>query len=189
MLGIDSETEVLFIADGATWIWDRVHLVEKIVKDKGGRFRCLLDYYHMKGYLHQMAGAAKGWTNKKRTQWINRMTKFLFAGDNKSFEREVRLLQRGSRKKSDLRSAGNYLLKHSMAGRMNYAAARRDKLPIGSGVIESTIRRVINLRLKGASVYWKESTANDMLLLRGLYKANRWQSIEKQGYETLNQAA
>ena len=45
MLGIDAETEVLFVADGATWIWDRVHLVEKIVKDKGGRFRCLLDYY------------------------------------------------------------------------------------------------------------------------------------------------
>ena len=56
MLAMDAQTEVLFIADGATWIWDRVHLVEKIVKDKGGRFRCLLDYYPMKGYLHQMAG-------------------------------------------------------------------------------------------------------------------------------------
>jgi len=39
-------------------------------------------------------------------------------------------------------------------------------------VIESTIRQVVNLRLKGASVYWKESTAEDMLLLRCLYKAN-----------------
>jgi len=182
-------TEVLFIADGATWIWDRVHFVETIVKDKGGRFRCLLDYYHMKGYLYQMAGAAKGWTKKKQTQWINRMTKFLFSGDNKSFEREVRLLQRGSRKKSILRTVGNYLLKHSRAGRMNYATARRDKLPIGSGVIESTIRRVVNLRLKGASVYWKESTANDMLLLRCLYKANRWKNIEKQDSVNINQAA
>ena len=189
MLSIDSTTEVLFISDGATWLWDRVHLVEKVVRDKGGRFRSLLDYYHMKGYLHQMAGAAKGWTKKKRTQWIRKLTKFLFDGNNKSFEREVRLLQRGSRKKSILRTAGNYLLKHSMAGRMNYADARRDNLPIGSGVIESTIRRVVNLRLKGASVYWKESTAEDMLLLRCLYKAKRWMGIEKQGSQTLNQAA
>ena len=83
-----------------------------------------------------MAGAAKGWTKKKRTQWINRMTKFLFDGDNASFEREVSALRKGSPKKSDLRTSGNYLLKHSRAGRMNYAAARRDKLPIGSGVIE-----------------------------------------------------
>ena len=189
MLSIDATTEVLFISDGATWLWDRVHLVEKVVRDKGGRFRCLLDYYHMKGYLHQMAGAAKGWTKKKRTQWIRKLTKFLFEGNNKSFELEVRLLQRGSRKKSILRTAGNYLLKHSMAGRMNYADARRDNLPIGSGVIESTIRRVVNLRLKGASVYWKESTANDMLLLRCLYKAKRWKYIEKQDYATTNQAA
>jgi len=98
-------------------------------------------------------------------------------------------LRKGSPKKSDLRTSGNYLLKHSRAGRMNYAAARRDKLPIGSGVIESTIRRVVNLRLKGASVYWKESTANDMLLLRCVYKANRWKYIEKQGYSTLHQVA
>jgi len=37
---------------------------------------------------------------------------------------------------------------------------------------------VVNLRLKGASIYWKETTANDMLLLRCLYKANRWQTFE-----------
>jgi len=65
------------------------------------------------------------------------------------------------------------------AGQMNYGAARGRDLPIGSGVIESTIRRVVNLRLKGASVYWKESTAQDMLLLRCFYKASRWQTIKK----------
>ena len=65
---------------------------------------------------------------------------------------------------------------------MNYAEARRCNLPIGSGVIESTVRRVVNLRLKGASVYWKESTAEDMLMLRCLYKARRWESIEKQEF-------
>ncbi len=181
LYAIDTETEVLFISDGADCLWKRVHLVEKTVRDKGGRFRCLLDYYHMKGYLHEMAKAAKGWTKKKRTQWIRRMTGFLFSGDNGSFEREVELLQKSSRKGSVLRTKGNYLLKHSRAGHMNYGEARERKFPIGSGVIESTIRRVVNLRLKGASVYWKESSAEDMLLLRCLYKANRWQSIEKQG--------
>ena len=189
MLSIDTTTEVLFIADGADCYWKRVPLVEKAVRNKGGHFYCLLDYYHMKGYLHQMAGAVMGWTQKKRTQWIRKMTKFLFDGDNGSFKKAVRDLQKGSRKGTVLRSAGNYLLKHSRAGHMNYGAMRRRGLPIGSGVIESTIRRVVNLRLKGASVYWKESTAEDMLLLRCLYKANRWQSIEKQGKNTLNTAA
>lgn len=181
MLPMDSQTEVLYISDGADCLWKRVHLVEKTVKEKGGRFRCLLDYYHMKTYLHNMAESVKNWTKKKRTQWIRRLTKFLFDGNNVSFEREVKALQKNSRKGNVLRTAGNYLLKHSRSGHMNYAEARRLNFPIGSGVIESTIRRVVNLRLKGASVYWKESTAQDMLLLRCLYKANRWQHIEKQG--------
>ena len=72
---------------------------------------------------------------------------------------------------------------------MNYGAVKRRKLPMGSGVIESTVRRVVNLRLKGASVYWKEPMAEAMLLLRCFYKANRWQNIEKHGSVTMNQAS
>ena len=117
------------------------------------------------------------------------MTKYLFEDDNASFEREVELLRKNSRKKSVLRTAGNYLMKHSERGHKNYGAARERKLPIGSGVIESTVRRIVNLRLKGASVYWKEPMAEAMLLLRCLYKANRWQNIEKQELRTMNQAA
>jgi len=179
LLEIDAETEVLFIADGAGWLWRRVHRVAKVVQDKGGRFCCLLDYYHMKGHLHSMAGAVKEWAKKKRTQWIRRMTKFLFEGNNAAFEKEVELLRKGSKKKTLLRKEGNYLLRHSKAGRLNYAEAKLKKLPIGSGIIESTVRRVVNLRLKGASAYWKEDNANDMLLLRCLYKARRWKNIEK----------
>jgi hypothetical protein len=189
LLPIPPETEVLFIADGADCLWKRVHLVENTVKAKGGRFTALLDYYHMKGYLHNMAEAVKGWTKKKRTQWIHRMTNSLFTNNNATFEREVELLRKNSRKKSILRSAGNDLLKHSKRGHMNYGAARGRKRPIGSGVIESTVRRVVNLRLKGASVYWKEPMAEAMLLLRCLYKEKRWKNIEKQGVVTISHAA
>jgi hypothetical protein len=185
MLQITSETEVLFISDGADCLWKRVHLVEKVVREKGGRFHYLMDYYHMKGYLHEMAGAAKDWTEKKRKQWIDKMTKLLFSGDNVSFETEVKALQKNSRLKSVLRTAGNYLLKHSRAGRMKYGQLKSRNLPIGSGVIESTVRRVVNLRLKGASVYWTESMVEDMLLLRCFYKAMRWQHIENKGFMPL----
>jgi len=189
MLPINSETEVLFISDGADCLWRRVYLVEQVVRNKGGRFYCLLDYYHMKGYLHTMADSAKDWSQKKRRQWIGQMTKFLFSGNNASFESEVKSLQKNSRRKSTLRTAGNYLLKHSLSGHMNYEQIKFRKFPIGSGVIESTVRRVVNLRLKGASVYWTESMAEDMLLLRCFYKAMRWKHIEKQEFIPLNLAA
>jgi hypothetical protein len=52
-------------------------------------------------------------------------------------------------------------------------------LPIGSGAMESAIRRVVNLRLKGASIYWLRENAEAMLLLRSFYKSGRWNMLRK----------
>ena len=56
---------------------------------------------------------------------------------------------------------------------------KEQNLHIGSGAIESAIRRVVNLRLKGASIYWLEATAEAMLLLRAYYKAGRWNTLKE----------
>jgi len=45
--------------------------------------------------------------------------------------------------------------------------------------MESAIRRVINLRLKGASIYWLEETAEAMIRLRSFFKAGRWNLLKK----------
>ena len=60
---------------------------------------------------------------------------------------------------------------------MKYDAILSAGLPIGSGAMESAIRRVVNLRLKGASIYWLEETAEAMLLLRSFYKSGRWDML------------
>jgi len=41
-------------------------------------------------------------------------------------------------------------------------------LPTGSGTVESAIRRVINLRVKGAGMFWKRENAEKMFFLRSL---------------------
>jgi hypothetical protein len=38
--------------------------------------------------------------------------------------------------------------------------------------MESAVRRVINLRLKGPGIFWHEEHAEQMLLLRAYYKSN-----------------
>jgi len=48
------------------------------------------------------------------------------------------------------------------------------KIPIGSGAIESAIRRVVNLRLKGAGMFWLEANAEAFLHLRCQLKVGRW---------------
>jgi hypothetical protein len=70
----------------------------------------------------------------------------------------------------------DFLERHGQAGHLNYASYRRRGLPLGSGAIESTIRRVINLRMKGNSIFWEKENAEAMLVLRGLVLSRRWQS-------------
>ena len=73
-----------------------------------------------------------------------------------------------------LRTELNYLRKHGAAGRLNYTHFRSLGLPLGSGAIESSIRRVINLRLKGNGIFWRAEHAEEMLQLRALVITNRW---------------
>ena len=86
----------------------------------------------------------------------------------------------GSRPSKALKRERNYFKRNIGKGRMDYARIGESKLPIGSGAIEGAIRRVVNLRLKGASIYWHKKSAEAVLLLRSYYKAGRWNHLERQ---------
>src|SRR5260370_32220673 len=60
---------------------------------------------------------------------------------------------------------------------MDYARYRRRHLPLGSGAIESAIRRVINLRLKGNGICWEKENAEAMLVVRAHVLSNRWEEV------------
>ena len=60
---------------------------------------------------------------------------------------------------------------------MDYATSRRHQMPIGSGAIESAIRRVINLRVKSNSTYWLRENAETMIRLRAWLKAGRAEEL------------
>ena len=69
---------------------------------------------------------------------------------------------------------------------MDYARIAALKLPIGSGcgIDRARFACVVNLRLKGPSIYWHKTTAEAVLLLRSYYKAGRWNHLERQGLTT-----
>ena len=66
----------------------------------------------------------------------------------------------------------NYLEKHN--DKTQYADYQKNKLMCGSGIIESAIRRIINLRFKNASTFWNEKTVEKMYFLRGALLSKRW---------------
>ena len=58
-------------------------------------------------------------------------------------------------------------------------------MPLGSGAIESTIRRVLNLRLKGTSLFWEESNAEAVIQLRAAVLSGRWEERLEQTREMM----
>ena len=71
----------------------------------------------------------------------------------------------------------NYFIRNQQ--RMAYPKIKALSLPQGSGAVESAIRRVVNLRLKGPCIFWYRENAEKMLMLRSYYKAGRWNLLKK----------
>jgi hypothetical protein len=67
-----------------------------------------------------------------------------------------------------------YLRRHGEAGRLKYPTFRGLGVPIGSGAIESSIRRVVNMRIKGNAIFWRQDMAEAMLQLRRRALTDRW---------------
>ncbi|ETR69370.1 MAG: hypothetical protein OMM_09657, partial [Candidatus Magnetoglobus multicellularis str. Araruama] len=68
-----------------------------------------------------------------------------------------------------------YFEKHK--NHMKYALFLEKKISIGSGVVESAVRRVINLRFKGNGCLWKDKIVEGLMHLRSFFKAGRWRDL------------
>jgi hypothetical protein len=175
-LEITQADHVLFIADGAPWIWKRVPMLVHALGLAAEQVHELLDFYHAVQHLGQVAALRKDWSAKARTRWCTQQRHLLLRGQVAEVISAVRDLCRGRNSKA-IRKHREYFIKNQ--GRMAYAQLIALKLPIGSGAIESTVRRVVNLRLKGPSLFWCRANAEAILLLRSYYKAGRWNMLKR----------
>ena len=174
-LQIEKADQVLFVADGATWIWPRVAKLFSALGLNSDRAYELVDFYHAVEHLSKVAGLRKSWSAKQRRRWVKRHRRLLLKGDVAQVVEAVCEICRGRHSKA-IRTERDYFIKN--AARMAYAKLKGLKLPIGSGSVESAIRRVINLRLKGACIFWYRENAEAMLMLRAYYKAGRWNMLK-----------
>ena len=175
-LEITQADHVLFIADGAPWIWKRVPLLVQALGLAAEQVHELLDFYHAVQHLSQVAALRKDWSAKARTRWRTHQRRLLLRGEVAQVITAVRDLCRG-RNSQAIRKHRAYFTKNQH--RMAYAQLMALKLPIGSGAIESAVRRVVNLRLKGPSLLWCRASAEAILLLRSYDKAGRWNMLKR----------
>jgi hypothetical protein len=81
----------------------------------------------------------------------------------------------GKKKTQALKKWQNYFERN--AARMQYERFRQAAVPCGSGCVESTIRRVINLRLKAPGTFWTQDMAECFLFLRSQLLSGRWDTF------------
>jgi hypothetical protein len=175
-LGAAKAKVVAFLADGAPWIWARLDWVIAQVKLDPARVVEVLDWCHGVHHL-SLALAALNLAEDRRGELYSRLRGLLKKGKSKAVLAELEDLAEGQSEASPVWREIRYLRKHSEAGRLRYDCFRFRGLPIGSGAIESTIRRVINLRLKGNSIYWTEDNAEAVFQLRAAVVSGRWEEI------------
>jgi hypothetical protein len=182
-LKVSTADRVLFVADGARWIWNRVGALLRRLGVKPEQVNELVDFYHAVEHLGKIAALQGRWTASERRAWIGRQRRRLLKGRYEEVQAAIDVVC-GRRASKALKRERDYFRRNGGKGRMDYARVAALKLPIGSGAIESTIRRVVNLRLKGPSIYWHKTSAEAVLLLRSYYKAGRWNHLEKQALTT-----
>jgi hypothetical protein len=168
-LGITYALSLTILGDGAPWIWNRVpELITKLGLTNIPVVQ-IIDWAHAVGKL---ATAGKVGLQKGFKGWLKRIRKLLKKGHIDKIIALLRDLDDRHDPEGDIRKAIDYCDTHRH--RMQYAHFEAQGLPIGSGAIESGIRRIVNLRMKSPGIFWKLQNAERVLYLRCQIKAGHW---------------
>jgi hypothetical protein len=176
VLKVDQAEQVQFLADGASFIWKRIRNAFKKAGVAAKKITYTLDYYHavehLKG-LSELLPLAK----QQRTEQFEEWKTWLWDGLANSIARDFKkqICKAGLALNQDMKTALNYFIRHH--DRMQYKRFKRRKLLCGSGLVESAIRRVINLRFKGPSTFWCAQNLDKMFLLRCAMLSGRWHNL------------
>lgn len=172
-LGAARATSITFGGDGAPWIWDRIPTIVRLAKLEGVPIHEVLDCCHAAHHI-SLALAAMGQNERERMPLYREHRTLLRNGQWRRVVEELTGLAEMDARNEDVRTEIAYLRKHGEAGRLQYPTFRKLGLPLGSGAIESSIRRVINLRLKNNGMFWREEHAEEMLQVRAQVISKRW---------------
>jgi Uncharacterised protein family (UPF0236) len=165
--GLNSQIHAL--GDGAEWI----RLQTQEVFGQQGTFLC--DYYHVSEYLAEAAPSCRA---KAPDQWRRTQQKRLKRGAlQKVVDTLAEHLEPADtiEELAPVTNAHRYLSNRTDC--LDYPRALRLGLPIGSGMIESGHRHVLQARLKKAGAAWLMSNAALIASLRVLRANGQWLTL------------
>lgn len=176
MLGQRPDLKPSLLCDGAKEMWNLLDAeFTNAPFDKRLVVNRLIDFWHV---LEKLAAAAKIMVPEGEAKPLLARWKILLRNSSRARALILDALI-GSGKEEvkfgdsrPVHDAITYLTNN--AERMDYAAARRLGLPIGSGSVEATCKSLVNVRMKRPGSRWKTRTGEHVLHLRALALSDRW---------------
>jgi uncharacterized protein UPF0236 len=157
--------EVVVLGDGAPWIWELAanHFGERIE---------IVDFYHATQHVWALAHALFGEGTGLAGRWATFAILALAEEGARSF---LGLLD-GTKAPDPttalvLQRERQYFRTH--VARMDYPAYRNQKLPLGSGAVESAGRHLVQLRMKRTGARWSDAGGQAVLNVRCRLISNR----------------
>ncbi|MBN2009445.1 hypothetical protein JW960_08885 [candidate division KSB1 bacterium] len=142
---VASAEQIIFINDGAPWIWNLIDELIDELKFDAQKIYKVLDFYHAAEHLWLVIDSLGRITEKQKKRLFKTCRNQLKSGQIND------IIERLGKKATSSKKAYNELRYfRDKEERCRYDLFLNNNIPIGSGAIESTIRRVVNLRLKGA---------------------------------------
>jgi len=167
---------VSLTCDGAAEMWN-VLGKEFNEAELKRRVECLVDLWHL---LEKVGKALRERYDGQRAsaelhRWKMRLLNRSETWRKLLAEVESWGLDRGPGQKCAVHDVVTFLSNQGEAGRLDYARARQQGRPVGSGVVEATCKSLFNVRLKRGGARWQEARAGRLVRLRALALSGRWE--------------
>ena len=162
--GMNQVTKVVFIGDGAAWIWELVR-----VNFPGAVL--ILDFYHGLQHVHGLVEALCGKETPEGKKLVKLWKNWLFKDKAAQIIQQASALLERSLDRETAEKEIGYL--ENNLERMAYGTFRKAGYFIGSGVVEAGCKTVIGKRMKCSGMFWSEEGGQGMLDLRCAFLSSR----------------
>ncbi len=158
--------QVCAVTDGADWLQGFIDL------HRADAVR-ILDFPHAAEHVSELLEALNKMGYHFPTHMLERCLHVLKHRGPRPLLRMSQCLSPELTEQVGVREHLGYLRKREAL--MQYPQFRRQGWPIGSGMVESANKLVVEARLKGAGMHWERSHVNPLLALRNGVCNQRWQ--------------
>lgn len=163
--GVEHSQQVGAVTDGAEW--------EQGFLD----YHCpqavrVLDFPHAGQRIGAIGQICFGETSPETSQWIGERLHQLKHQGPDALLVELSQLQQQHSQCEVISENLAYLEKRRL--QMHYPQFQAQGWPIGSGMVESANKLVVEARLKGAGMHWKRENVDPMVALRNIICSDRW---------------